>query len=85
MGVNALKGYRKTGRMGNSLGLGIPKEIVNKLNIKFGDEYEVSVDPSSGIITAKPVKNLKVDPKLLKDLDELFDEYGDALQGLKDK
>ncbi|MFD1395624.1 hypothetical protein ACFQ40_07600 [Kroppenstedtia eburnea] len=64
----ALKGFGKVGNMGNSLGLGIPKDIVDKLNIKSGDEYEVSVDP-----------------QLLKDLDELMDEYGDAIRNMKDK
>ncbi|GGA52050.1 hypothetical protein GCM10007416_26440 [Kroppenstedtia guangzhouensis] len=81
----ALRGFRKVGRMGNSLGLGIPKDIVDKINIKSGDEYEVSVDPQTGVITARPIKRLGVDPQLLKDLEELMDEYGEAIRNLKDK
>ncbi|PTM56810.1 hypothetical protein [Desmospora activa] len=81
----ALKGYRKAGRMGNSLGLGIPKGIVDKLGVKSGDEYEITADPKTGVITSRPIQRLGVDPQLLRDLDELIDEYGEALEKLKDK
>lgn len=36
-----LKGYRKAGRMGNSQGIGIPKEIAEKMH-QQGDEFEVA-------------------------------------------
>lgn len=89
MGVTKMemKGYRKAGRMGNSVGIGIPKEIVDKLNINQGDEYEVTADTVSGVITAKPVKRVAMDvnPEMMKKLDGFMEKYEETFKNLKDR
>lgn len=75
--------------MGNSLGVGIPKEVVDELNIKQGDEYEVTADPKTGVITARPVKKIVMGegltPEMKDELKDIFKRYDETLKNLKDR
>lgn len=83
-----LKGYRKVGRMGNSLGIGIPKEIVEKMNIQPGDEYEVVADLSTHVISVRPVRKIPVGgltPEMKQELERIFERYDQTFKNLKDQ
>lgn len=88
MGVQ-LKGYRKAGRMGSGMGIGIPKEIVDKLNIKPGDEYEVKADPETGVMVITPIKKIPMGAGLTPEMEEIiedtFKKYDKTLRNLKDR
>nr|WP_302104493.1 AbrB/MazE/SpoVT family DNA-binding domain-containing protein [Polycladomyces sp. WAk] len=75
--------------MGNSLGIGIPKEIVEKLNIQPGDEFEVSADPSTGVITIRPVKKITLGegltPEMREELKDILKRYENTFRNLKDR
>jgi putative addiction module antidote len=42
---------RKLVRVGRALAVTLPKEVVEKLQLKEGDQVEVSVDPVTGSVT----------------------------------
>lgn len=45
---------RKIVRIGSSLAITLPKDIVERLGLKKGDQVEVSVHPLNGAITLRP-------------------------------
>lgn len=70
-------------RIGDSLALSLPVEVVKELKLQEGEEVEVSVNPSTGAIAIQPgikyFEDGKVTPrframaeKILKERDELF-------------
>jgi antitoxin MazE len=81
------KEIRRVGRFGNSIGVGIPKEIAENLNIKPGDELEVVVNEKDEIVLKKALTRLPegVDSDMLKMIMETFDQYDDTFKGLKDR
>ncbi len=58
-------------RIGSSAGVTIPKKKLEKLNLKIGDEAEVTVKPSS--------KNLE---SYARKLEAFMDEYEEDLKNL---
>ncbi|SFJ43669.1 antitoxin MazE [Thermoflavimicrobium dichotomicum] len=84
-----IKGYRKAGRMGNSLGIEIPKEIAEKLNIKAGDDFEVTANTETGEITIRHVKKIPLagglTPEMEKELEDIFKRYENTFKNLKDR
>jgi antitoxin MazE len=84
----ARKDYRKLGRMGNSFGISLPKEMLAKMNAKRGDLFEIVYE--EGTITIRPAKYLQMDEDdlsldMLKALDHTFKKYDHALRQLKDR
>ncbi|MFB5664105.1 AbrB/MazE/SpoVT family DNA-binding domain-containing protein [Alteribacillus sp. HJP-4] len=88
MGVMNVKNeeVRKVSRMGNSLGVGIPKSIIDTLKLKKGDEIQFNLDENNRIVLEK--KNRledRVDPELLEMLAETFEEHDDVFRNLRDR
>jgi antitoxin MazE len=81
------KEIRRVGRFGNSIGVGIPKEIAENLNIKPGDELEIGVNEKDEIVLKKALTRLPegIDSDMLKMIMETFDQYDDTFKGLKDR
>lgn len=52
------KGSSKLQRVGNSLGITIPKEVVEILNLKRGDELLVCISKDNRAIVLFPPKNV---------------------------
>jgi antitoxin MazE len=81
------RSFRIISRMGNSLGVGIPKEIVEMMKIKQGDEYEVIADIEQNQIILKPTQRVRlpenVRPEIVDALDEVFTKYDQVFKNLK--
>lgn len=74
--------------IGNSQGIILPKDILNKLNIKKGDVLDIDLeDDGRVVISKKGLKKTKakVSPELLVWLDGFNKRYKDALQELASK
>ncbi|WP_096438667.1 AbrB/MazE/SpoVT family DNA-binding domain-containing protein [Alteribacter populi] len=77
---------RKVSRMGNSLGVGIPKSIIDTLKLEKGDELQFTVDSNNRIMLEKKNKlEDRVDPELLEMLAETFEEHDEVFRNLKDR
>ncbi|MCU4863131.1 AbrB/MazE/SpoVT family DNA-binding domain-containing protein [Bacillus cereus] len=48
---------RKLRRIGNSVGVLIPKEMLDRMNLEEGDDVEISYNPMRKQITIKDEKN----------------------------
>ena len=79
---------RKIGRMGNSLGISLPKSLAAKLNISHGDEVEF-VANESGEIIFKKTRQVKwpenVRPEVLEVFFHVFEEDKGILEDLRDR
>lgn len=64
--------------IGNSIGVIIPKNVLNEKNIKVGDKVEVDI---------KPIKPQApgVDAEFMKMADEFIEEHKDVLQALANR
>ena len=77
---------QKVIKIGKSTGITIPKEILEELNLKAGDQVVVEVDKKQGgafIRTTK--KKMTVDRELLDWTDRFIEEYRPALEALAKK
>jgi antitoxin MazE len=85
---NANQYSRKVGRMGNSLGISLPKLLVEKLNVKQGDEIEF-IENEQGEIVLKKVRQMKlpenVRPEVLEAFFDVFEEDEGILNDLRDR
>ncbi|WP_373233459.1 AbrB/MazE/SpoVT family DNA-binding domain-containing protein [Cohnella sp.] len=84
-----LKRYsRKIGRMGNSLGVSLPKKLAEKLKVSHGDEIEF-VENERGEIVLKKARlgNLPdhVRPEVLEAFFDVFEEDQGILEDLRDR
>ncbi|MDR9748640.1 AbrB/MazE/SpoVT family DNA-binding domain-containing protein [Paenibacillus taichungensis] len=79
---------RKIGKMGNSLGVSLPKVLIDKLNVSQGDEIEF-IENSQGEIILKKVRQLKIPenvrPEVLEAFFDVFEEDEGILQDLRDR
>jgi antitoxin MazE len=79
---------RKVGRMGNSLGISLPKSLAEKLNVKQGDEIEF-IENAQGEIVLKKVRQIKlpenVRPEVLEAFFDVFEEDEGILNDLRDR
>ena len=74
--------------IGNSQGVILPKEILNKLKIKKGDTVDIELeDDYRVVISKKGLKKTKakVSPELLSWLEGFNKRYKNALQELASK
>lgn len=87
MSAMSMNHLRKIGRMGNSMGIGIPKEEMKKINLNQGDECEVFADPEQNVIIIKPVQRIPhtIRPEILRALEKTMQRYDEALKNLKDR
>ncbi|WP_413375070.1 AbrB/MazE/SpoVT family DNA-binding domain-containing protein [Paenibacillus taichungensis] len=79
---------RKIGKMGNSLGVSLPKVLIDKLDVSQGDEIEF-IENSQGEIILKKVRHLKIPenvrPEVLEAFFDVFEEDEGILQDLRDR
>lgn len=87
--TNKITGSSKAGQLGNSIGVGIPKEIVDALEIKTGDEFKVTADPITNKITIIPVSKTPPSEGLTSEMEEFLEEflekYDETFKTLKDR
>lgn len=79
---------RKIGRMGNSLGVSLPKSLAAKLNISHGDEIEF-IENDRGEVVLRKARQAKlpdhVRPEVLEAFFDVFEEDKGILEDLKDR
>lgn len=84
MGVMIMnKETRKVTQFGNSLGVGIPKKILDTLQINRGDEIEFEVKNDLIILKRKEKPEDQVDMEMLKMLQETFEDHNELFERLK--
>ena len=74
--------------IGNSQGIILPKEVLNKLNMKKGDSLTIQLEGEESIILSKKSYKKtepKVSPELLSWLEAFNKRYKNALQELASK
>lgn len=77
---------RKVGRMGNSLGVSLPKKLATKLNVSQGDEIQF-IENERGEIVLKKTAELpdNVRPEVLEAFYDVFEEDKGILEDLRDR
>ncbi|WJH35697.1 AbrB/MazE/SpoVT family DNA-binding domain-containing protein [Paenibacillus sp. CC-CFT747] len=85
---NGKRYSRKIGRMGNSLGVSLPKSLVEKLNVTQGDEIEF-VENERGEVVLKKARQVQlpdnIRPEVLEAFFDVFEEDEGILEDLKDR
>jgi antitoxin MazE len=82
------KQTEKVSALGDSLVIGLPKEVITALNISKGEDLQVRVDPATGeVIYKKVAKKLPegVRPEVAQAVNRAMHKYDDALRNLKDR
>ncbi|WAH44987.1 AbrB family transcriptional regulator (plasmid) [Alicyclobacillus fastidiosus] len=79
--------HRKVTKIGNSLGVTFNKELLNKINVGFGDELEITVNENEGeIVLRKSVAVPQgIDPRFFEVLQKNVNQYRNTIEGLKDR
>jgi antitoxin MazE len=79
--------FRKVGRMGNSPGISLPPEYLEKLNIQRGEECEIIFDEKRKEIRIRPVRSLPegISEDFLRILDDVLIERDEVFRNLKDR
>jgi antitoxin MazE len=85
---NVIRYSRKIGRMGNSLGVSLPKGLAEKLNVAQGDEIEF-IENDRGEVVLKKVRQGQlpdnVRSEVLEAFFDIFEEDKGILEDLKDR
>lgn len=84
----AVRYSRKVGRMGNSLGVSLPKSLVSKLNISQGDEIEFAENERGEVVLRKAKQSKlpeNVRPEVLEAFYDVFEEDEGILEDLRDR
>lgn len=81
--------YRKLCSIGNSQGVSIPREMIEKLNLSVGTEVDITLDESGRRIILEPVKKKKypkgIDREFVSQVNEFIEKYRPALKELAKK
>lgn len=79
--------HRKVTKIGNSLGVTLNKELLNKIHADFGDELEVIVKENEGEIVLRKAPTLPqgIDPRFFEIFDEMMEQYHETIEGLKNR
>ncbi len=81
--------HRKVCAIGNSQGVSIPVETLEKLNLSIGSEVDVKLDEESSRIIIEPVKKKKypkgVDRQFVSQVNDFIEKYRPALRELAKK
>jgi len=81
---------RKITRIGNSLGITLPQEVLDHLQVKQGDEIKMQLE-KDGTVSFKQQKKLNydalegIDQEFLDGMQDLFDNYDQTLKNLVDR
>ncbi|MEK5480276.1 AbrB/MazE/SpoVT family DNA-binding domain-containing protein [Paenibacillus sp. FSL R5-0407] len=85
---NSMRYSRKIGRMGNSLGVSLPKSLAAKLDVSQGDEIEF-IENDRGEVVLKKVRQNRlpdhVRPEVLEAFFDVFEEDTGILEDLRDR
>jgi antitoxin MazE len=79
---------RKICTIGNSRGVSLPVEALEKLKLAVGSEVEVSVDEEHGRIVIEPILSLEtefpegIDTNFVAQVNEFIERYRPALKKL---
>jgi antitoxin MazE len=80
--------HRKVVSIGNSKGISIPVDILNKLDLTAGSEVDVELDRENERIVIAPVRKKKVpgiDKEFVGQVNEFIEKYRPALKELAKK
>lgn len=81
--------HRKLCSIGNSQGISIPREMIEKLNLSVGSEVDIALDKSGERIILAPVKKKKypkgIDREFVSQVNEFIEKYRPALKALAKK
>lgn len=86
--TNMTRYSRKIGRMGNSLGVSLPKKLAEKLNVSQGDEIEFIENDRGEVILKKGRQSQLPDNVRLEVLEAFFDIFEEdegILEDLRDR
>lgn len=86
--TNVTRYSRKIGRMGNSLGISLPKRLAEKLNVVQGDEIEFITNEQGDVLLKKvhrPKMPENIRPEVLEAFYDVFHEDEDILNDLRDR
>lgn len=85
---NEVRFSRKVGRMGNSLGVSLPKSLAEKMSVSQGDEIEF-IENDQGEIIIRKTKQTQmpnnVRPEVLEAFFDVFEEDEGILEDLRDR
>ena len=80
---------RKICPIGNSYGISIPKEILNKLHLRAGSQVEVKLDEKTNKIIIEPAATKSpegaIDVEFATQVKEFIEQYRSALKNLANK
>lgn len=78
---------RKINQQGNSLSVGIPKEVAELMGIDKGEDMEVIFDESTKEMKIRKVSRLPegVTPELLEVMEGVLRDYSEVFKNLKDR
>jgi len=78
--------HRKICSIGNSQGLLLPKQLLEKLNINTGDEVNIELDEKSGKLVVEPLKQKtiykSIDAEFASEVKDFIKQYKVALKAL---
>ncbi|MBM4056244.1 MAG: AbrB/MazE/SpoVT family DNA-binding domain-containing protein [Planctomycetes bacterium] len=80
---------RKICHIGNSYGVSIPKEILEKLHLTTGTQVEINLDAETNKIIIEPAKikagDTIIDPEFASQVKDFIKHYKPALNALAKK
>lgn len=80
---------RKVTKIGNSLGITVPQEIINLLDVNLGDIVSLEVNDNNDEIIIKKQKKVSlpkdVAPAFLDIVSDVFERYDETLKGLANR
>ncbi len=79
--------YRKITRIGNSLGVTLTKDVLQKLHLAWGDDVEIFIKENTGEMTLRKAVFAPqgLDPKFFETLAANVEHYRQTINGLKDR
>ncbi len=81
--------HRKICSIGNSQGVSIPLDVLEKLNLSVGSEIDVKLDEKSSRIVIEPVRKKKypkgIDREFVSQVSDFIEKYRPALKELAKK
>ncbi len=80
---------RKICSIGNSRGVSIPVDVLEKLDLSLGSEVDVKLDEKGSKIIIEPVRKKKyptgIDKEFVSQVNDFISKYGPALRELAKK
>ncbi len=76
---------RKITKVGNSLGIGLPKKVLDELELKQGDELELEVQQGEIILKKNERIEDYIELDFLKMAENTFKKHDQVFKNLKDR